>query len=217
MKKKAVAAMSGGVDSSVAALLLLEAGYDVIGATMRLVDNADLPPEDPARQTRTCCSLDDVEAYCRGDTPNPCIDCNRYLKFEKLLHRAMEIGCDCLATGHYARVGRSPSGRWLLQKGLDASKDQSYVLWSLTQEELSRLLLPLGGLTKAQVREIAEAHGFVNAARALCGPPWRVLRGAPGDHPLHGGAAQGAGAVLPPAHVCVRGGRGGESGGAWPP
>lgn len=194
MAEKAVIAMSGGVDSSVAALLVKDAGYETIGVTMRLVDNADLPPDGVPENARTCCSLDDVtdaravahrlgmpfyvfnfvedfraqvmarftEAYCRGETPNPCIDCNRYMKFEKLMHRAKEIGCSVMATGHYARVERA-GGRWLLKKGVDGSKDQSYVLWTLTQQQLSNLLLPLGSLTKVQVRQIAEENGFINA------------------------------------------------------
>lgn len=194
MAKKAIVAMSGGVDSSVAALLVKQMGYEAIGVTLRLYDNEDagIPRE------KTCCSLDDVNdarsvagrlgipfyvfnfkdsfrqevmdrfaaAYERGETPNPCIDCNRYIKFAKLMGRAEEIGCDYVATGHYARVCWDPgSGRWLLKKGLDASKDQSYVLYSLTQKELSHLLLPLGELTKEETRRIAEENGFVNAKK----------------------------------------------------
>lgn len=194
MEKKAIIAMSGGVDSSVAALLVQQMGYEAMGATLRLYDNEDagIPRE------KTCCSLDDVNdarsvcarlgipfyvfnfkdsfrrevmdrfvcAYERGETPNPCIDCNRYIKFAKLMERAREIGFPYVATGHYAQVEQDPdTGRWLLKKGLDASKDQSYVLYSLTQWELSRLLLPLGGLTKERVRELAEENGFVNARK----------------------------------------------------
>ncbi len=194
MEKKAVVAMSGGVDSSVAALLVRRAGYEAIGVTLRLYDNEDAG----ISREKTCCSLDDVNdaravcarlnipfyvlnfkenfrrevmerfvsAYERGETPNPCIDCNRYIKFEGLMERAEEIGCDHVATGHYARVSyNGETGRWLLKKGLDPSKDQSYVLYSLTQEQLSRLLLPLGELTKEQVRSIAEENGFVNAKK----------------------------------------------------
>lgn len=192
--KKAMIAMSGGVDSSVAALLVKQAGYDCMGVTLRLYDNEDAG----ISKEKTCCSLDDVNdarsvagrldmpfyvfnftehfrsevmnrfvaAYERGETPNPCIDCNRYVKFGKLMHRAKEIGCDYVATGHYAQVEfDSDSGRWLLKKGLDETKDQSYVLYSLTQEELAHLLLPLGGLTKEQARKIAEENGFVNAKK----------------------------------------------------
>lgn len=192
--KKALIAMSGGVDSSVAALLVKQAGYDCMGVTLRLYDNEDAG----ISKEKTCCSLDDVNdarsvagrldmpfyvfnftehfhkevmnrfvaAYERGETPNPCIDCNRYVKFGKLMHRAKEIGCDYVATGHYAQVEfDGKSGRWLLKKGLDETKDQSYVLYSLTQEELAHLLLPLGGLTKEQARRIAEENGFVNAKK----------------------------------------------------
>lgn len=194
MEKKAVIAMSGGVDSSVAALLVQQSGYEAIGVTLKLHTNEDagLPRE------KTCCSLDDVNdarsvaarlgmpfyvfnftdsfrrevmdrfvrAYERGETPNPCIDCNRYIKFAKLMQRAGEIGFDYVATGHYARVEQDgETGRWLLKKGLDSTKDQSYVLYSLTQKELSRLLLPLGGLTKERVRQLAEENGFVNAKK----------------------------------------------------
>ncbi len=192
MGEKVLVAMSGGVDSSVAALLLRDAGYDARGVTLRLFENeaAGLSRE------KTCCSLEDVEdarsvarrlglpftvfnfteefracvmdrfadAYRQGRTPNPCIDCNRFIKFGKLLRRAEELGVPYLATGHYARVIFDPArGRWLLKKGLDAGKDQSYVLYALTQRELSHLLLPLGELTKARVRELAEEHGFLNA------------------------------------------------------
>ena len=184
---KCMIGMSGGVDSSVAALRLLEQGYDCIGVTMRLYDG----PEEGS-----CCSLQDVEdakAVCRtlgiphytfnftrefdrdvmayfaseyeaGRTPNPCIACNMHLKFRALWRRAAELGCDFLATGHYARIAKTPDGP-RLRKAADPAKDQTYVLYFLTQEQLSRTLFPLGDLTKAQVREIAEAHGFVNAKK----------------------------------------------------
>lgn len=191
--QKALIAMSGGVDSSVAAHLIQQAGLSCIGATMRLYDNTVLDgPES------TCCSLDDVEdarAVCHklgmpfyvfnftrdfqskvmdkfvacyecGLTPNPCIDCNRYLKFAHLLDRATVLGCEYIVTGHYARIKKDEStGRYLLYKATDETKDQSYVLYSLTQEQLSHTLLPLGELSKAQVREIAEKNGFVNAKK----------------------------------------------------
>lgn len=194
MAERAVVAMSGGVDSAVAAALIREAGYDAIGVTMRLFHNEDagIPREN------SCCSLDDVEdarsvairlgipyyvfdfsdrfrcdvidrfihAYETGETPNPCIDCNRYLKFERLYERARELGYDYVVTGHYARVERDPgTGRFLLKKGIDPTKDQSYVLYSLTQEQLSHTLFPLGGYRKAEVREMAAARGFCNARK----------------------------------------------------
>ena len=186
--------MSGGVDSSVAALLMMERGFACIGVTMKLFSNEDacLPRE------RTCCSLTDVEdarnvcyalgirhyvcnfsrefkaqvidrfvaGYARGATPNPCIDCNRRLKFDRLYRRAAELDFDRVATGHYARIERdAASGRYLLKKARDASKDQSYVLYALTQMQLARAAFPLGELTKAEVREIAETHGFRNARK----------------------------------------------------
>lgn len=182
---KALIAMSGGVDSSVAALLMSE--YERIGCTMRLFDKVD-------ESEKSCCSLKEVEdaravcsrlgipyyvfsftgdfeekiigkfirSYQRGITPNPCIDCNRYMKFDKLLLRAEELGCELIATGHYARV-EEENGRYVLKKALDPAKDQSYVLYSLTQEQLRHIRFPLGELSKDEVRRIAQEHGFVNA------------------------------------------------------
>lgn len=190
--KKAVIAMSGGVDSSVAALLAKEAGLSCIGATMKLFDNGDV---DISREN-SCCTLEDAEDarsvaaslgmehyvfnfsglfreaviehfisdYENGRTPNPCIDCNRHLKFDKLYLRARELGYDYVVTGHYARIVEE-NGRFLLKKAVDASKDQSYVLYSLTRDQLAHTLFPLGGLEKSRVREIAEQHGFVNAKK----------------------------------------------------
>ena len=190
-RPQAMIAMSGGVDSSVAAYLMQQAGYACMGATMRLYENEDagLP------RGSTCCALDDVEdarrvaytlgmphyvfnykdafreqvmarfaaAYQRGATPNPCLDCNRYLKFGLLESRARALGCDVLATGHYARIEQLPDGRWTLKKAADPEKDQSYVLAWLTQEQLAHTRFPLGGLRKSEARAIAEAHGFCNA------------------------------------------------------
>ncbi len=191
--KKALIAMSGGVDSSVAAYLMAEAGFTCTGATMRMFDNDILGEADS-----TCCSLDDVEdarsvarklsmpfhvfnakaefadkviqdfirCYECGTTPNPCIQCNRHLKFDHFLRRAEILGCDYIVTGHYAQICfDKAAGRYLLKKAADASKDQSYVLYCLTQEQLAHTLLPLGGMTKEQVRRIAEEKGFINARK----------------------------------------------------
>ena len=189
---KALIAMSGGVDSSVAAHLTIQAGYDCLGCTMRLYDNADAAVSGES----TCCSLDDVEdaravafrlgmphyvfnftdefreqvigkfirCYQCGKTPNPCIECNRHLKFEKLLERAQVLGCEKIVTGHYAQVVETENG-FQLRRGADASKDQSYVLYMLTQQQLRHILLPLGGMTKPEVRRIAEEQGFINARK----------------------------------------------------
>lgn len=187
MKKKVMLGMSGGVDSSVAALLLLRAGYDVTGVTMRL------RPDEYMSQSAAggCCSLDDIDdarrvayklgiehlvlnftdvfekdvidyfaaQYAAGLTPNPCIACNRHVKFDAMLRRAKELEFDYIATGHYAVIEQGAGGRWLLKKA-PASKDQSYVLYSFTQEQLSRTLMPLGSYTKPQARAMAEEAGL---------------------------------------------------------
>lgn len=189
---KALIAMSGGVDSSVAAWLMKNKGYECIGATMRLFDNE----EAGISCDRTCCSLDDAEdaryvcnnvgirhyvfnfradfrkqvidrfihCYEEGGTPNPCIDCNRFLKFDRLYERAKLLDCDVIVTGHYAQIERRGS-RWILKKAADESKDQSYVLYTMTQEQLAHTQFPLGGLHKTQTREIAERQGFINAKK----------------------------------------------------
>ena len=190
--KKALIAMSGGVDSSVAAYLMRRDGWDCIGVTMRLFQNEDAG----ISRAKTCCSLDDVEdarsvayrlgmpyyvfnftedfraqvmqrfvcAYESGVTPNPCIDCNRYLKFDRLYRRAQELGCDCVVTGHYARVEET-DGHFLLKRAADLSKDQSYVLYDLTQEQLAHTRFPLGWMHKSETREIAQEQGFFNAEK----------------------------------------------------
>lgn len=187
---RALIAMSGGVDSSVAAYLMKEAGYDCIGATMRLFTNE----EAAVSSEKSCCSAEDTEfarsvafrlgfpyyvfdftadfrrcvidpfiaAYENGRTPNPCIDCNRYLKFESLYRRAKELGCGCVVTGHYACV-EEKDGRMALKKAQDETKDQSYVLYSLTQEQLRHTMFPLGKMKKTETRAVAAELGLLNA------------------------------------------------------
>ena len=190
----ALIAMSGGVDSSVAAWLMQRDGFDCTGITMRLTRNEAVDTEG----LHTCCSERDIEdaaevayamdipyevldftadfqekiidkfirVYEAGGTPNPCIDCNKYMKFDHLLRWAEAHGLDYVVTGHYARVEQDEAtGRWLLKKGLDEGKDQSYVLYNLTQEQLAHVRLPLGGLHKSEVRAIAEEQHFVNARK----------------------------------------------------
>ncbi|MBR1816171.1 MAG: tRNA 2-thiouridine(34) synthase MnmA [Lachnospiraceae bacterium] len=192
MSQKALIAMSGGVDSSVAAYIMVQNGYECTGATMKLYSNDDIA----IPKGHTCCSLDDVEdaryiaslldipyyvmnfsdqfkekvmdkfvnCYENGITPNPCIDCNRYLKFEYLYNRAKELGIDYVVTGHYAIIEyNEDTHRFLLKKSPNTAKDQSYVLYSLTQEQLAHTQFPLGAMNKEDVRHLAEENGFINA------------------------------------------------------
>ena len=186
-------AMSGGVDSSVCALLLRDAGYDCRGVNMKLFSLDDITLD----KSKSCCNPDEIrdaervaaqlgmpfsvydlsDDFCRnvidyfvrtyeeGGTPNPCIECNRTMKFGSLYRLSKELGCEKIATGHYARVTTDANGRHLLAVAKDRSKDQTYVLWSLTQSQLASTLFPLGDYTKAEVRAMAAANGFCNADR----------------------------------------------------
>lgn len=183
---KVLAAMSGGVDSSVAAARLLAAGHEVVGVTMKLWGGesdtgcCSVSDVDDARRVAQQLGVphhvwnfgDDFEAHVvepyvdahrRGDTPNPCIECNRHLKFDRLLRRAVAVGFDAVATGHHARIVERPDGTRRLARGADAGKDQSYVLYVLGQDELARTLLPVGDTTKDQVRAEAAALGLRTA------------------------------------------------------
>ena len=193
-KDRVLIAMSGGVDSSVAALLMKQKGYDCIGITMRLFDNDDIGK----CSERTCCSAEDtedarqvaervgipyyvynftgrfrenvierfVDAYEHGRTPNPCIDCNRYMKFGALFEKAKDLSCGTVVTGHYARIGYDETrGRYLLRKGQDPEKDQSYVLYQMTQEQLAHVQFPLGEMTKEETRALAAEAGLENASK----------------------------------------------------
>ncbi len=186
---KALIGMSGGVDSSVAAYLTQRAGLDCAGATMLLytgqdragscssegvadakavADRLNMPFHvlDLSQEFERQVMQDFVSCYEAGATPNPCIQCNRYLKFGHFLDCARQLGFDCIVTGHYARILYNPdTGRWELRKATDEAKDQSYFLYTLTQEQLSCTRFPLGELTKVQAREIAESQGFINAKK----------------------------------------------------
>lgn len=184
-KKKVVVGMSGGVDSSVAAYLLKEQGYDVIGVTMQIWQDEE---QSVMEENAGCCGLSAVDdarrvaqdleipyyvmnfkkefkenvmdyfaqEYLQGRTPNPCIACNRYVKWESLLKRSLDIGADYIATGHYARISQLPNGRFSLMKSATAAKDQTYALYNLTQYQLSHTLMPVGEYTKDEIRAIAD-------------------------------------------------------------
>lgn len=183
MKKKALVALSGGVDSAVASYLLLKEGYDVTGIMLRLYDKPDSTDAYDAQELCRKLNIDFLypdyrqqfkaevidrfaSSYLAGETPNPCVDCNRYVKIPFVYDYAVSNGFDYIATGHYACVKYDPdSDRYCLLKGLDKTKDQSYVLYNLTQNILSKLLLPVGRLSKDEVRRIAAEQGFVNALK----------------------------------------------------
>lgn len=175
--KKALIGMSGGVDSSVAAYLVQQQGYTCIGATMKLWSDVSADAQkvaqklgiefhhfDLSRQFRESVVEPFVCCYEQGLTPNPCIECNRHLKFGLFLELADRLGCSHVVTGHYARITQE-KGRFLLKKAAEENKDQSYFLYRLTQQQLARTLFPLGELSKAEARQIAEQQGFLNAQK----------------------------------------------------
>ena len=192
MKKRVLLGMSGGIDSTVSAMLLLEQGYEVVGVTFRTFDSIK---ESCLAKEKGCCSIDSImeakhnaekmgfehhivdfretfkrcvignfiDEYMSGRTPNPCVLCNSTIKWGEMLRVADELGCEYVATGHYAQI-RERDGHLYLAEAVDTKKDQTYFLWMLTEENLKRTIFPLGGLTKDQVREIARAHGYESLA-----------------------------------------------------
>ncbi|HRN92970.1 MAG TPA: tRNA 2-thiouridine(34) synthase MnmA [Ferruginibacter sp.] len=195
-KGKVLVAMSGGIDSTVAALMLHKEGYEVVGITMKTWDYATSTGKSGKKETG-CCNLDSfndarmaavqhgfphyildireefgdfvienfVEEYLAGRTPNPCVMCNTHIKWRALLKRADALGCDYIATGHYAQVVQHDNGRYFIRKGLDESKDQSYALWGLQQDLLKRTLLPLGTYRKTAIRQLAHDYGYPELAK----------------------------------------------------
>ncbi len=195
-KGKVLMAMSGGIDSTVAALMLHKEGYEVVGITMKTWDYADSVGVTSKKETG-CCNLDSfndarmaavehgfphfildireefgdfvienfVDEYIAGRTPNPCVMCNTHIKWRALLKRADALGCDYIATGHYAQVHQHDNGRFFIKKGKDESKDQSYALWGLQQDLLSRTLLPLGMYHKTEIRQMAHDFGYPELAK----------------------------------------------------
>ncbi|MFM8806534.1 MAG: tRNA 2-thiouridine(34) synthase MnmA [Sphingomonadales bacterium] len=193
-KGKVLVAMSGGIDSTVVALMLHKEGYEVVGITMKTWDYA---ASGGSKKETGCCNLDSfndarqaavehgfahyildirdefgdfvidnfVEEYLAGRTPNPCVLCNTHIKWRALLKRADALGCDFIATGHYAKVRQHDNGRYVISKAVDSTKDQSYVLWGLQQDLLSRTLLPLGGYKKTEIRQMAHDFGYPALAK----------------------------------------------------
>ncbi|MEY8516455.1 tRNA 2-thiouridine(34) synthase MnmA [Lachnospiraceae bacterium 29-84] len=230
-RERVVVGMSGGVDSSVAAWILKEQGYEVIGVTMQVWQEEDAQAQE---ENGGCCGLSAVEdarrvaamldipyyvmnfksefkehvidyfvdEYLRGRTPNPCIACNRYVKWESLLKRSMDIGADYIATGHYARIARLPNGRYAIKNSASSAKDQTYALYSLTQSQLSHTLMPIGDYTKEEIRKIAAKLGLRTAdkpdSQEICFIP---------DHDYARFIEQEAGQVKGPGNFVTADGR----------